>query len=564
MFKLPDNFHFDKRRTAWLAFCFASFVFWFESYKFGINYSEYFVRLSNSADVYSALISAAYLAGALVLFYFFVRSAFAASGILKIFYFLPFFAAGVFEYGYQKALGRFSDMKDVEIILATTAEQKTDSMFLYFSFWAFFPAVVFLVCLCLVRVKEPRNWRATLRTFAAGIVFFASLTVVGGLFTEKKFPTVSLNAFCRTSVDFLIWGPIYNGQLKTNVMGRNWERQPVKKPALAADYRPANNIVLVIDESVRGDHLSLNGYERQTTPLLDRLHAEGILHNWGIAVSASTASQFSYTALVTGLMPDDFPDKTEGKVRTRPLVFQYAKAMNYKTFFFDGQMKDYWGGINEDRKFIDQWTGVTGFDDADSPKHDIDRRIAAEVKKIVTASSGNFIVVFKRGSHIPYQANFPPERQEFKPSYTTTDTYSIPSAEQLPEVVNSYDNSIRYNLTLFFENLLDDYANIPNQTVILYTSDHGQSLFAGGKSSHGGKTLVEANVPLFIIGKLETAADTSYRASHHNILPTLLDLMNYPEALRGREKSVSLLKATAKDSRPRFFNPDLDEKVPFD
>jgi hypothetical protein len=54
------------------------------------------------------------------------------------------------------------------------------------------------------------------------------------------------------------------------------------------------------------------------------------------------------------------------------------------------------------------------------------------------------------------------------------------------------------------------------------------------------------------------------RASHHDIFPTLLDLMNYPEEMREPRNSISLLKATAKDSQPRFFNPDLLEKVPFD
>lgn len=40
--------------------------------------------------------------------------------------------------------------------------------------------------------------------------------------------------------------------------------------------------------------------------------------------------------------------------------------------------------------------------------------------------------------------------------------------------------------------------------------------------------------------------------------------MNYPENLRSFKYAVSLLKAKASNSQPRFFNPNLGTKIPFD
>lgn len=565
MLKKLQSVNLDNHKIKWIAFFFVFFIFLFESYTLEVSYSEYYIYLFDTQDVFFTLIIAACIAISLFLFYFFTFLAFSSEGRFKALYFLVFSLAAFVEYGYQKALGRFSDTFDIESAVATTSEQKIASLFLYFNLAAVIPCLLFLICLVVVKRKETHGLKSFLLTFLLCGLYFAGLSVVDGLFIERKFPTVSLSAFCRTNTDFLVRGPISNGKWNSTISGKTLTRRAVGKPPLPENYHPENNIVLVIDESVRGDHLSLNGYHRQTTPFLDKLPAQGILHNWGIAVSASTGSRFSYNALVTGLTPDDFPDKTEFKVNTFPTIFQYAKAMNYKTYFFDGQMKNYWGGITDDKNYIDSWAGVENFNDHGfSPTYEIDNRIAREVKQIISNSSGNFIFIFKHGSHIPYQDSFPSDRQIWQPSYSTENKYDIPSAEYLPEIINAYDNAIRYNFNSFFENLVSDYSSIPNNTIIVYSSDHGQTLFANGKSSHGGKTKEEANIPLFIIGKLKTQTDTKYKASHQNLFPTLLDLMSYPENFRERKSAPSLLKAKTSDSKQRFFNPDLDSKIPFD
>lgn len=551
----------DDHKIRRLAFGFLIFLFVFEIYVIRVNYSLYFVYLLDSETLFFSVIALICIFVSFYVFFRFISYAISASWFYKIICFLIFAVSIFVEYGYQKALGRFSDKIDIETAITSTPEQQIASVAMYVNFYAITPCIILVLLFMFYKAEKPGGPKDFLIANFLLIVSFALFPFV----VNQKFPTLSTNAFFRTITDFLINGPVASGKWASEFTGVDVRRRQIKKPSLPENYRPATNIIVVIDESVRGDHLSLNGYARETTPLLDNLARENRLHNWGIAAAASTGSRFTYGAIITGLTPDDFPDRTEFKVNTFPTVFQYAKAMNYKTYFFDGQMNGYWGGIADDKNYVDSWKGVL-----DVSEHmafetwELDNIIAKKVKSIIYSSTGNFIFVFKHGSHIPYQSNFPPDQKVWSPSYETANKFDIPSGDQLPQVVNAYDNSIRYNLNSFFRNLIDDYANIPNNSIIIYTGDHGQTLFVNGRSSHGGNTKEEACVPLFIIGAIDRNVDTAYKASHKNIYPTILDLIGFPAELREYTIIPSLLKARSSDSKPRFFNPDLGHKIPFD
>ncbi|MCZ2123651.1 MAG: sulfatase-like hydrolase/transferase [Anaerolineales bacterium] len=85
---------------------------------------------------------------------------------------------------------------------------------------------------------------------------------------------------------------------------------------------------------------------------------------------------------------------------------------------------------------------------------------------------------------------------------------------------------IHYNV---IRRLLSNLHILKN-TVFLYTSDHGQTLFENNATwLHCNYTTMEATVPLLMIGKdLPLVATKNFLASHSNIFPTLLDLMEVP------------------------------------
>lgn len=325
----------------------------FEAWVIHVNYANYFAYVVDSESRFFTLVTVACLIASFLLLFNFIRFSLSAGWFYKVLSFAIFTLSLGIEYGYLKAIGRVTNLTDIETAIETTADQKVTSVLMYLNFYALIPIGVFLILLILIESEKKEGLKQFVIVNALTIALFAICPTL----IDQPFPTLAVPAFYRTSTDLLFKGAAFS-VLASNPTEAN-RRRTVKKPSLAPDFRPSNNIVIVIDESVRGDHLSVNGYGRDTTPFLQKLAAQGVLTNWGLAVSASTGSRFTYNALIPGLTPDDFPDKTELKTSTFPTIFQYAKAMNYTTYFFDGQMNSYWGGNGDDKNFLDSWEGPT-------------------------------------------------------------------------------------------------------------------------------------------------------------------------------------------------------------
>jgi glucan phosphoethanolaminetransferase (alkaline phosphatase superfamily) len=497
------------------------------------------------------------LGGLFVVFVFwvwsllFIRASLTSNYWIRIFCLVLFILAAFFEYGYQNAFARFSTVEDLRIALFdATAEQRRNSILTYVDWRAAIPCLAYALLLFKFRTRERHSGKVVV----AALVLFACFFSLVSPYTTGQFPTVSLDAFLRTAIlSPWKWASGYHG--------------PREAVALRSQQRPTNNIIFVIDESIRGDHLSINGYGRATTPDLDELVKKGWLYNWGIAASGGTCSEKSDSLLFTGMTIEELPDTTY-QMRRRPNIFQYAKAMGYQTHFLDGQKDSYWLGTSFDQQYIDDWQPATGFQMANS--FEVDAVIARKISEIVNGSTGHFIWVIKRGVHYPYMTSFPTSAAEWQPSDTTQMEIDPARKEQ---IINTYDNAVKYNLESFFRAL--DVPGWRNRSLLVYTSDHGQTLSEHGEQhTHCGTSMetapTEANVPLFLISRDPLSADLGFRAGHANLFATLLDLMAFPKSERRHPYAISLLEARATDSQPRYFwVGDLYEKafngrLPFD
>ena len=567
---------FGVKRHIWVAaVLYVLLISIFESLYFGIGFSQFFAALSNFDPLYFA-IALFYLALSLYLSFILVLATLLSKWPYQVLFIGVFVIATLFEYGYARALGRFTNLYDIAAAIFLSSEQRADSVFEYFNPIAIIPIII-LIALCVLFKKSKRafyGWRMPCLLVLV-IVFYIHFSYVNVAFFDRQFVSNSFGSFCQTTADFAISNPFIKPKT----------RNLVEIPASTTNFHPTNNIIFVLDESVRADHLSLNGYSRPTTPFLESLLAKGQLVNYGIAVSAATSSLPSYDGLVPGATPDMIASLSMADLNSLPSLFQYAKAMNYQTHLIDGQMKGYWAGNPDDLNYIDDYTTIKELDSPDRiedyqslsnkitdealrtnglKQWEIDRKIAGLVNQIFSSSTGNFVFIIKRGDHFPYEKNYPDSEAFWKPVYHFKEQYEIPPEDKFQSIVNSYDDAIRYNIDSFFRVLAADYSSLPNNTVIIYTSDHGESFFANGKAGHGGETKGEAAVPLFILGMKDRTVDTGFKASHANIFTTLLDLMNYPEELRKYPYAISLFRAKTADSRPRFFNPSLNKKIPFD
>jgi glucan phosphoethanolaminetransferase (alkaline phosphatase superfamily) len=525
-----------------LALTFLVFLTVFEYYFFFPKVSRFiFLRHVENGDLLTfAGFSVLSLASATVTFLF-LWLAFRTKRHLNLVYLVVFAFAVMVEYGIYSAFGRFSTLGDLASMLFSGVDRQMagEAIAHYFEPASLIPAGMFAAILMYTGKRGKAGLFSLSALLFASTSFFAAATY----FTTNNFYAPSLSNMLRTAVSYPTgW---YIGTRNGPPEGLVYAA-PRESPSFTSGVRPANNIVFIVDESVRGDRLSINGYPYTSTPTLDKMIEGGTLINWGIASSGTTCSNTSNQLLLTGL--NALPDK-RFEIYSRPTIFQYAKAMGYTTHYYDAHTSIPWLGKASDLQHIDHRTTA---DDLNADfKYERDAEIARRVRVLLRSSRGNFIWIHKYGTHLMYENSFP------------NDAYGVqrnaPQIEYDPDqpidaLQQTYDRAITYNLESFFSELFRD-GTAP-LTYYIYTSDHGQTLKENGAAaSHCGETRPEAIVPLFIAGEVHILphADIAFPASHFNIFATLLDIMGYPADERRFDYSISLFKATYADRTPRNY-----------
>lgn len=526
---MKDFFEKISRRPTAAALVFALSLAGCEAFAFGQNYAEAFgsfstIDLTSARTIFFHLFSFGVLT-------FFTRSMLVSSFRWKCIYFAVFAFAVAVEYGFQTALGRFTLPSDAEnVFFVSDGSEKIGAVTLFFNWFALLPIAVFRALFYLSKTGASNG----LKLFAANALVVFSGFALAADFNRPPAPTNSLAAHLNNLTVSAIYFAI-----------EKRARKPREAVAPVENARPQNNVVFIVDESVRADRLSLNGYERDTTPTLRRLARENLLKNWGAGASGATESVGSNRLLLSGV--NDLPDR-ERCIYTAPTVFQYARAAGYKTFYFDGQNYAEWIGSEADKAGFGAVVGARDFPGV-APV-DLDAAFALKIREIVGNSGGNFIWVNKRGVHFRYENNYPQERRVWSP----IDADALAAAESNPNrpLENNYDNAVLYNSESFFAALFA--GGVPTATDFIYTSDHGQTLIKGA-AAHAGGSRNEALVPIFIVSTDERVrnADAGFAAAHENLFATLLDLFDYPVRLREREYARSLLAAKRADFKPRTY-----------
>jgi len=92
------------------------------------------------------------------------------------------------------------------------------------------------------------------------------------------------------------------------------------------------NVLIIVLDAVRADHLSGYGYHRNTTPNIDRISSEGFLYE--NAISASCWTLESMTSMLTGLLPSRHGVHW-GNLNLKdniPTLTEYLRDAGYRSF----------------------------------------------------------------------------------------------------------------------------------------------------------------------------------------------------------------------------------------
>jgi lipid A ethanolaminephosphotransferase len=261
-------------------------------------------------------------------------------------------------------------------------------------------------------------------------------------------------------------------------------------------------VVLAIGESSRRKNFSLYGYERrETNPVLREM--PGLHRLNGIARRGSTIYALREILEKQDVKLTEIVAKAG--VRTSCLV-------NYTVY-------DNCAAVGE-TKTRDCAHGGKCFDE------DVVPLLRAELAGY--ASGERFVVLhLGGGSHGPLYANrHPPEFLRFKPTCDDADVANRCSVEQL---YNSYDNTL-----LYVDHVLGEVVRTLEDSrapyVLIYLSDHGESLLEDGRLFHGvppGMDLPreQAEIPLLVKSSVSITVMQRAEYSQPDVFDTVLDLL---------------------------------------
>lgn len=231
-------------------------------------------------------------------------------------------------------------------------------------------------------------------------------------------------------------------------------------------------VVLVIGETARASNFGFNGYNRETTPQIDK---ENII-NFGHTASCATSTLASLRCIFSSQPAKDL---TFEKFSTTENLLDVAKRAGFDVRWFDNDFTHSGGGVAEritvNKSYENSGQHLCPYGDCR------DSILLSQITDIAPSIKQDTLVILHMvGSHFPYYRRYPEDFRFFKP---TCDTEILADCS-MEEILNAYDNSIRYtdHIVASVIRVLESNKNITS--TLIYTSDHGESLGENGVFLH--------------------------------------------------------------------------------
>ena len=286
-------------------------------------------------------------------------------------------------------------------------------------------------------------------------------------------------------------------------------------------------MVFVVGETVRADHIGLNGYQRDTMPLLAR---QPDIYSFKNASSCGTSTAYSV-----------------------PCMFSYANRSDYNPHEADYNenvldtlnkqgVNVIWRDNNSSSKGVADRVTFEDFKTSDlNPNCDDECRdigMLAGFDKLIKTDApakDTLILLHQMGNHGPaYYKRYPKAFEEYKPVCMTNELSKCDDQA----VINAYDNAIRYT-DYFLNNVIDTLKDYQQEydVVMVYVSDHGESLGENNIYLHGMPYAIapaaQKQIPIIIWSPTDNSIDKNsltdminQPVSHDFITPTVLNFFD--------------------------------------
>ncbi len=312
-------------------------------------------------------------------------------------------------------------------------------------------------------------------------------------------------------------------------LGAAWVERPV--PPVPGD------VVLVVVDTLRADHLPIAGYHRETAPNVDRLARDAVVYDR--ATSPGTWTVASHASMFTGLWPSFHgAERVPGKETTaRPMrrevrtLAEILRAEGFHTAAFVGNNAFVARAFGFDRGF-EQFRNDDAL--AFPPK------LAEEVAQWIERQTDRlFLFVNVLDPHEPYEplppldTRFPTKQPDLGSSMTVAVDSGMPVEPRMQaHFVSQYDGEV-----VVADRAVGAVVNTLVRTgryddaLVVVTSDHGELLGEHGLAGHGQTPWEpEVHVPLVVKWPRQWRAGERVRrrVSTRAIFDTILASLGIP------------------------------------
>ena len=388
------------------------------------------------------------------------------------------------------------------------------------------PAVI----ISQLKIKRPSLRRAILQKIATLIAAIAVVAVCLLSFGDQYATFFRQHKMVRSYANPIT--PIYS-VIKLGTDYVDGLRRPdtmiphatdAKRNAAISSAAKPKLMVFVVGETVRADHIGLNGYKRNTMPLLAN---QPDVYSFKNATSCGTSTAYSIPCMFSYANRDNYnPDEADYNENVLDTLHKQginvvwrdnnssSKGVADRVTFEDFKTSDVNSNCDEECRDSGMLDGFDKLVNTDAPAKD------------------TLILLHQMGNHGPaYYQRYPKAFEEYQPVCMTNELSKCDDQA----VINGYDNALRYT-DYFLDNVIDTLKAYEQDydVIMLYISDHGESLGENNIYLHGLPYAIapaaQKQVPVIIWSPASNSIDKNslttmldQPVSHDFITPTLLN-----------------------------------------
>ena len=374
--------------------------------------------------------------------------------------------------------GRYFIGSDISLLFVETEDIFIGFVSDIFNFWYLIVMCValFVLSIILRRATYKRVFHSNLFiiTFIISLLSYPGYVVMKRLYPDQYYPSVVRYIF-RNGMNSLSMYVVDSFLQKDSAP--DFTPYEVKK---VSDITEPITIILFMGESVSSNNMSLFGYNRQTTPNLDKLKND---KNF-IAIPAISASVRTGSSLPLFFNLQKEAQNTAVTNEGYANLLKLAKSQGFHTSIYSPQSSITFAQIG--MQYMDN---VVYRDNARKEYKERADEYTLDLLKSTELKDKNFIFIQTRAVHFPY-----------KNIYNNMPEYNVFDDKDLDTRINEYDNAMLY-FDNFLSRMLDWAKGIDGKVYFIMTSDHGQMLGQNDKWGHSFLNKIISEVPFFIYTK---------------------------------------------------------------